>query len=153
MTIEISKKEYRNLLDLLYMGEWLLDANDVSPDPKKKKYREIVHKFYSYAKEMGFENLIVYDKQLKQYFPTREYEEMSMCLQYIGEYEDESFWDELVNRMTERDLQIMIKEGVVKKPSSFEEVLRIGHPIETKYEDEFEKNGIDNLIIQTDHNQ
>ncbi len=150
MKIELSKDEYRNLLDLLYMGEWMLDAHDDVQDSKKQKYGIAIQKFYSYAKEMGFENLIIYDEELEQYFPTREYEDKTTSRKYIDEYDNDSFWDELVSRLMERDIQKMIINGLIKPPTTGEERLRIGHPIETKYYDEFEKNGLDNVVIKND---
>ena len=53
MKINITKKEYRLLLDILHLGEWMLTAHDQEEMPEKKKYQDLVQKFYSYAEEMG----------------------------------------------------------------------------------------------------
>jgi L-rhamnose mutarotase len=153
MKIELSKEEYRSLLDLLYLGEWLLDAHDEVKDSEKQRYEDVIQKVYSYAKEADCENLIEYAEDMKQYFPTREYEDTSMCHQYIDEYDDESFWYELMSRLIERDIQQMIREGVIIAPMTGEERLRIGYPIETKYQDEFEENGLDNVVIRKNYEQ
>jgi hypothetical protein len=50
---------------------------------------------------MGFENLIAYDKDLKGYFATAEYEE-SEHMRYIEEFEDDIFWDALPHRLAGR---------------------------------------------------
>ena len=151
MNIELTKKEYRDLLDLLYMGQWLLEAHDDIQDPSKQKYDDVIQKIYAHAKSAGYDNLIVFDKELKKYFPTRTYEDTSMCRVHIDEYDDETLWDELVRRLADRDIQRLISRNEIKKPTSMEEKIKTAHPIETKYLDEFEKNGLENVVVQTEH--
>ncbi|MCH9665136.1 MAG: hypothetical protein K0U41_04735 [Gammaproteobacteria bacterium] len=57
MEINITKKEYRLLFDILYLGEWMLTAHDQEEVPEKEKYQDVIQKFYSYAEEMGYGNL------------------------------------------------------------------------------------------------
>jgi hypothetical protein len=150
MTIELSNEEYRNLLDLLYLGQWLLDAHDVDPDPDTEKYDELIQKIYSFAKAQHFDNYIVFDKEMKQYFTTRLYEESSMCHVFIDEYDNDTFWDELISRLTDRDIQARIKNGEINNPININERLGIAGPIEARYADEFEKSGLDNIVVRTD---
>jgi hypothetical protein len=73
MKINITKKEYRLLLDVLYLGDWMLTAHDPEEVSEKEKYQDVIQKFYSYAEEMGFGNLIEADKESNKYYETREY--------------------------------------------------------------------------------
>ena len=61
---------------------------------------------------MGFANLVEYDPEMKKYFPTREYDETNVVMDAIVDYDNESFWEELMERLATRDL--ILKEGKEK---------------------------------------
>lgn len=72
MKINFTKKEYRQLLDLVFIGDWVTSEpldKDTSP------YDALREKIYSYAKEMDCEHLIEYDKNTDQHFETAEFED------------------------------------------------------------------------------
>ena len=147
MKIELSKKEYRNLLDLLAISEWVLNANAVGGDnPEALKYKKVEQKLLSYAKHHDCEDLIEYDVKLKEYFPTRIYEE-SEYRKFIDEYEEDTFWDELVSRLSHRDLLREVGE-IEYKEMAFEERFIRQERVEEKYNIEFEKNGLKNLKLE-----
>ena len=75
MKILFTKKEYRQLLDLVYLGDWVASADredDSSP------YEALREKIYSYAKEFGYGDLIVYDKQFGKHIETSSFEEQGV---------------------------------------------------------------------------
>ena len=146
MKINFTKKEYRLLLDMVEMAEWVLNAHRSNPSDQIKKYSDLYQKILSYAKEMGFENLITYDKNLGGYYATFEYEE-SEHMAYIEEFEDDVFWDALPLRLAERDL---IKEVGEKKYEEMEFVERASKLVELEfhYYKELEDNGIDNFRFE-----
>jgi len=94
--------------------------------------------------------LMEYDEQLKEHFPTRLFEDASMAREYIDEYDDQTFWDELINRLTDRDIEMMLKRGEIQKPQNREERFAIRGPIERRYAQEFERNGLDNVVVNID---
>jgi L-rhamnose mutarotase len=147
MKINFTKKEYRLLLDMVEMAEWVLNAHKTASSDEIKKYSDLYQKILSYAKDMGFENLIVYEKDLDGYFATAEYEE-SEHMRYIEEFEDDVFWDALPHRLAERDL---IKEVGEKKYEEMEFVERASKLVEIEYfyYKELEDNGIDNLYFES----
>ena len=146
MKIDYTKKEYRLLLDMVEIAEWVLNAHKSKPSDEIKKYSEIYQKILSHAKDMGFENLIIYDKDLDGYFATAEYEE-SEHMRYIEEFEDDVFWDSLPHRLAERDL---IKEVGENKYEEMEFVERASKLVEIEYfyYKELEDNGIDNFRFE-----
>ena len=147
MKIEFTREEYKCLLDMIYIAEWILNAHKVGDDPRTKEYGKLEQKVYSYAKEMGFEDLIEYVVDHGQYFPTKVYEDAGSATKFVDEFEDETFWDELINRLAERDLikQLGGTENLSKL--SFEERIERILELEKKYSSEFEKNGLDNVSI------
>ena len=147
MKINITKKEYRLLLDILYLGEWMLTAHDQEEAPEKKQYQDVVQKFYSYAEEMGYENLIKADKALNKYFETMEYEESSQVNEIIENYDNATFWDELVSGLALRDAQEIEGNDAFNKMSP-DERIQLLYPLEEKYHEEFMANDLANLQIK-----
>jgi hypothetical protein len=74
MKINISKKEYRLLLDILSIADWVMNSYKVNDDPKIAPYKELKQKLLAFAKDFGFDNLVMYDKKMGKYYPTAEYE-------------------------------------------------------------------------------
>lgn len=147
MKINITKKEYKALLDVLSIADWVLNAHKVEEDPRTEEYKELEQKLFSCAEKMGCENLIEYDPKLERYFPTKEYDETSKAMDFTDEFEDDSFWEELIHRLVGRDL--IMQEGgpenVMKL--SWEERIKKEIPLEEMYAKEFEINGLNNLKI------
>ena len=146
MKINYKKKEYRLLLDMVEIAEWVLNSHRTDPSDEIKKYSEIYQKVLSYAKEMGFENLITYDKNLGGYYATFEYEE-SEHMRYIEQFEDDVFWDALPNRLAMRDLVKQVGENRYME-MEFEERATKLVELESIYYNELNENGIDNLRFE-----
>jgi hypothetical protein len=87
-----------------------------------------------------------YDEELEQYFPTSLLED-GPAMQYIDEYDNDTFWDELTERLVERDVFRELGAGKLRK-MTFEERWEAEEPLREKYGIEFEKNGIDNVEIR-----
>jgi len=146
MKIEFTKKEYRQLLDMVEIAEWVLNSHSTGPSEETKEYSGIYQKILSYAKDMGYENLITYDKDLDGYFATAEYEE-SEHMRYIEEFEDDVFWEALPHRLAVRDL---VKQFGEKEYAEMEFEERVSKILELEaiYNKEIEENGIDNLRFE-----
>ena len=146
MKINFTKKEYRLLLDMVEMAVWVLNSHRSNPSDEIMKYSEIYQRILSYAKDMGFENLITYDKELGGYYATFEYEE-SEHMRYIEEFEDDVFWEALPHRLAVRDL---VKQFGEKKYMEMEFEERVSKILELEaiYNKELEENGIDNMRFE-----
>jgi hypothetical protein len=147
MKIEITKVEYRTLLDVLHIADWVLHAYKTEEGPETEEYRSLEQKIMSMAKEMGFEHFVEYDTEMKKYFPTREYEETSSVMDDIVDYDNECFWDELTERLASRDL--ILQEGRDKVMAmDFEERLIKTEALREKYAKEFEQQGLSRVVIK-----
>ncbi|MGD0058646.1 MAG: hypothetical protein ABSD58_04430 [Verrucomicrobiia bacterium] len=104
MKINFTKKDYLTLLEILHIAAWVLHAHRTDEPDDRKKYREFEQWIFSLAKDYGCENLIDLDPKSGRYWPTREHDVTSPVMAFIEEYNDESFWDELKNRLVDRDL-------------------------------------------------
>ena len=147
MKIEFTRKEYECLLDVLYIADWVMNAHKAKDDRRTEAYKKLEQKIFSYAKDMGFENLIEYASDYEKYYPTRELEKAGSAREFIEEFENDTFWGELTSRLADRDSAR--KVGGFEKFSklSLEERVKIILPIEEKYTSEFEKRGLEGLSI------
>jgi hypothetical protein len=147
ISIPMTRKEYMTLLDIFQIADWILHAFKAGERPDTEEYRKLEQKFCSYAKDMGLDNLVLFDEELKQYFTTSEYEATSRKMEFIKAFENDSFWDELIERLTERDL--VQQEGGVDEVMklSLEERIKKAGVLQEKYAKEFEKNGLKNLTV------
>lgn len=146
MEIKFTKEQYDSLIKLVYLGNWMI--NSIRDKGEEiKKYDDIEQYIYSFAKEYGLENLIEYDTQMKQYYPTWELDDNPEIEPYRQDYENEVFWDELADRLAEQDFVRRYDEKTIRKMSQKEHFEKI-QPFIEKYEEEFNKHGIERIEIK-----
>ena len=146
MKVDITRQEYRTLLDLLGIAGWVLHAHRNDEAPRTSGYREVEQKFYALAAEYGCEDLIVHDQEEDQYYPTAEYEEEGPVLKFVDEYNDETFWKELVERLAMRDVLSKVGQKEFHSMSVEERLEKLDAAIGV-YEKEFALNGLNRLAI------
>lgn len=146
MKISLSKKDYRLLLDMLAISDWVMNSHKVEDDPRTEPYEKLEQKLFAFAKDFDCEDLVMYDKETGEYYPTAEYDEHIFDTRFIEEFEDMSFWEKLCSGLAQRDL--ILEKGIeeVKKMDTLERMNEEDHRAE-KYETEFSENGLKNLII------
>lgn len=148
MEIKLTKEQYKNLIKLVYLGNWMVNAirSGNKEDPQIEKYNEIEQYIFSFAKDFGLEKYVEYVEEFKEFFPTREFEDDPEIEKYINDYDEETFWEELIHRLSWRDfIRTYGKEAVEKM--DIEERIEKGFPFEEKYRQEFAKNGLNNLEV------
>ena len=134
MNIEMTEKEFRRLLDLVYVGNWVL--NSARGDDRFEDYDNLQEKLFALCPEHGMRALIT--RWYGHVFPSPAYENGGIH-EAIADYEDAVFFDILAEELARRDL-----EGGDTLPETNPELMaRI-----EEYYSEFELNGIDHLIIE-----
>jgi hypothetical protein len=147
MNIEISEEEYRHLLDMLQISQWVMHAHETEEEPRTAPYDRIMQKFYALAKEMGQDQLVEYDTSVQQYFLSHEFGETSFSRDLINEFTEDIFWDQLIHRLTERDLaRTLGGYDQLDALSTTERFVSEG-PITAKYVQEFDERGVERLEI------
>lgn len=146
-TIEIkfTEEQYEKMIQLMCLGEWVVNAHRTSDIVTK--FNELEQHIYSYAEKIGLKKFIIFDEELNKFFPTREFEEGKDIFQYIDDYNDDTFWDELIERLAHRDFLKQYKKDALKNMSR-EEYFSKKNCFINKYEEEFAKAGIENLILK-----
>ena len=144
MKIEFSKNELKNLIEILYFGEFMFSSSSEAHPEKSEKYDKLVQKIYKIAYQNGMTDFLKpFEDKI---YPTREFEEDEFTTGVIDEYENEFFWHELMFMLSQRDILEKNTEEEYLKLELIERIkLQTEH--EEPYQKEFAENGIRNLRI------
>ncbi len=61
MNLVLSRKEFRSLLEVLEIADWVLHAYKAEEPAETRPYRELEQKVLAMAESFGFEDLVDYD--------------------------------------------------------------------------------------------
>ncbi len=133
MTIELSEKEFRRLLDMVYIGNWVL--NSTREEDRFEDYDELEEKIFSLCLQHDMHSLV--QRWRGHIYPSRAYEEGGIH-EAIADYEDAVFFDILAEELARRDMdsEHLSPDDVNELNSRMEE-----------YISEFERNGIENIKV------
>lgn len=147
MEIKLTKEQYSNLLKLVYLGNWMVNAirTGTPGDEHIEAFDELESYMFSFAKAFGFEEYADHDEKNGKVYPTREFEDNPELRDFVDKYDDYTFWMELIGRLALRDLYGKYGDEVSRM--DWRERIELLSPIEKVYSEEFEQNGIDNIYI------
>ena len=136
MELHLTRKQYRRLLDMVYIGNWIL--NSTRGDDRIPDYDEVESLLFSKAQEEGMGVLAeLYNGEV---IPSRAFAEGGIH-EAIMDYEDNVFFDILAEDLARRDM-----DDVPIDDSNYEELAsRID-----AYIAEFEEHGTDNITVDSD---
>lgn len=136
MQLDLTTKQYRRLLDMAYIGNWIL--NSTRGDDRFRDYDEVESLLFSKAKELGMDSLA--ETWQGEVVPSRAFSEGGIH-EAIVEYENNVFFDILAEELARRDMN-----DVPIDESNYEELTtRID-----AYLDEFDLHGTDNIMVDSD---
>ncbi len=141
MKFELSDEQLKNLLVLAYLGEWMANATREEPI---KDYEQAASRIYALAQGTALERYVDYDDQSRRWWPSKELDEAAEPLR--SDYDDETFWDELLDRLIDRDLAATYGVGILGSKDR-DKYCALREPIESRYGTEFERFGIDRLKL------
>lgn len=133
MNIELTQKEFRHLLDMVYIGNWIL--NSARGMDRFDAYDNLQEKIFTKAIEADMPELT--QIFMGRIFPSQAYEEGGIH-EAIADYEDAVFFDILAEELARRD---MSEEHV--NPDDVNEL----NARMDSYMNEFEVNGIENISL------
>ena len=133
MNIELSEKEFRRLLDMVYIGNWIL--NSTRGDDRFEDYDLLQEKLFALCPGHGMRSLV--ETWQGHIFPSQAYEDGGIH-EAIADYEDAVFFNILAEELARRDLGL--------ENSDPEDFSQLKERME-EYMDEFEKNGLNTINI------
>lgn len=133
MNIELSEKEFRRLLDMVYIGNWIL--NSARGNDRFEDYDLLQEKLFARCPAHGMRTLV--ESWHGHIFPSRAYEDGGIH-EAIADYEDAVFYDILAEELARRDLGLEDSD-----PADYTELTARMD----EYLDEFDKNGLSTINI------
>jgi len=133
MQIELSTTEFRRLLDLVYLGNWVLNAT--RGDDRFQDYDNLESKLFALCRKHGMD--VLAEDWKDTVIPSRAYEEGGIQ-EVIAYYEDNVFYEILAEELSRRDMGY----AEITEENYDEIVSRM-----SQYMTEFEASGVDRLIL------
>lgn len=136
MNIELTQKEFRHLLDLVYVGNWVL--NSIRGYDRFENYDLLQEKMFMLAAQNGLPGLV--QGYMGHIFPSKAYEEGGIH-EAIADYEDAIFFDILAEELARRDM--------TEEHLSPDDINELTARMDS-YMNEFELHGVENISINED---
>jgi hypothetical protein len=136
MQIELTNKQFRRLLDMVYIGNWVL--NSTRGEERFADYDQVESLLFARAALEGMPTLAeLYEGEI---IPSRAFAEGGIH-EAIMEYENSMFYEILAEDLARRDM-----DDVPIDESNYDELTaRID-----AYIAEFERHGTDNITVESD---
>ena len=134
MEIKLTEKQFRRLLDLVYIGNWVL--NSTRGDDRIRQYDQVESLIFSHCLSHGMAGLTeLYQGEI---IPSRAFAEGGIH-EAIMDYEDAVFFDILAEELARRDMDY----APISNQNYDELIERMD-----EYMEEFERNGTDRLQVE-----
>jgi hypothetical protein len=99
MELTFSDEEYRRLMLLVFMGEWMMNSIQKTPD---LAFESLAFKVFAKTQGTALEPLVMYDEPTESWELTDDFDAEAHA--FIDQYDEITFWEELTGRLVERDL-------------------------------------------------
>ena len=133
MNIELTEKEFRRLLDLVYIGNWVI--NSTRENDRIREYDQLESYIFSHCADMKMSKLIeLYEGEI---IPSRAFAEGGIH-EAIANYEDVTFYEILAEELALRDM-----DGQPMTRENYSELMERMD----RYLGEFEENGTDHITV------
>ncbi len=142
MNISLTPEQYRTLLLMVYLGNWMVNAHKTD---QEKVFSGLEHYIFSFAESFAVKGLVEWFEDDKAYYGTRELDDLAEP--YIADYDNETFWDELINRLADRDFLAQYGEDTIERMTQEERFIK-REEFEERYEEEFEEHGLDRITFK-----
>ena len=134
MQIQLTPKEFRNLLDMVYIGNWVL--NSTRGEDRFGIYDDLESKLFALARENGMK--VLAQDWNGTVVPSKAYAEGGIH-EAIAFYEDNVFYEILAEELSRRDMNY----PEINEDNYDEIVTRMD-----RYMSEFQDSGVQKLILE-----
>ena len=105
MKVDLSKEEYRVLVEVFSLAGMVLDAYGRGSVPEKKPFYELEQKIYASCDDFGSGDMIRRDPHSNELARKWNEKAPEKVVRIYDQFVDDAFWEELILRMADRDLQ------------------------------------------------
>jgi len=146
MKIEFTEEEYKALLDMIYLSEWMMHSHCNADSKLDEKYTQLRRKILSHYQEMNAAERYTHDED--EFYEEEQYERM-LHEKYVQKYNELTLWDELATRLTQKKIALP-QQVSPADVTNIDEKLKSLVELEQKYHELFKKQGIDAINVVID---
>ena len=133
MELKLTREQMRHLLDLVYIGNWVI--NSIRGDDRITQYDEVESTVFKQSEIFGLKGLV---EHMPEPVPSQRYVDGGIH-EAIMDYEDMVFYNILAEELARRDLRDSCP------PAEYTEELEA---LIDSYMNEFSLNGIENVVVE-----
>ena len=141
MRIELTQKQYDALVKLIALGNWMANAHRVEQE-RIVPFDELERHIRAAARGERGDGAISQDAETGAYYATWEVDDDPVVSNLVDEYDNDTFWDELLHRLVERDLERVYGHDILHDP---EHRTTLEEPFISRWDDELTEHGIQRL--------
>ncbi|MCU0795849.1 MAG: hypothetical protein MUF31_07930 [Akkermansiaceae bacterium] len=147
MHLRFTEQELSVLVQMLSLAAEVASWNQKpGSDEGVAEFEELESKILGKALQAGFSDIVGWDEEKQRYQLKPEFQQQAFYQECFEEFRNESFWEDLVLRMADRDLMRAIGKNAWEKLG--EEARRERtKDIEKRYWEEFTRNGIERVNV------
>ena len=134
MEIQLTEKQFRRLLDLVYVGNWVM--NSTRGEDRIREYDDVESAVFSHCVDHGMLPLV--ESYQGELIPSRAFAEGGIH-EAIMAYEDTTFFEILAQELALRDM-----DDPPITPENYNEIMQRMD----EYLVEFEAHGTDNITVE-----
>ena len=151
MKVDLSKEEYRVLVEVFSLAGMVLDAYGRGNVPEKKAFYELEQKIYASCDDFGSGDMIRRDPHSNELARKWNEKAPEKVVRIYDQFVDDAFWEELIIRMAGRDLQTeMTWAGAGEEALAEEKWQKRKSELELHYENAFRQSGLDGICLTRD---
>lgn len=140
MHLDLNREQYAALLELLFLGEWVVNGVR-APNDFVEKYPELSSYIMSKAQSFGCTDMVEVCDGNYLLSDQNDHEQLS---EYIDYYNEHQLGEELLDQLVDRDMKEKFSAAEQSKMSE-QELIAIQSDLRETYEKELEKNGLKNF--------
>lgn len=152
MHLRLTDEDLKTMLEMMSLAMWAVSFNrKESATPGIMRYDDMLQRLFKKATETGLSKHIEWNPERQGHCFTKNYEDKAFFTECYDEFRNESFWEELVTRLIERDLMHSLGKA---KYNSLSDAHRqeLAEPLHKRYWDELMRYGAENFhLISSPH--
>lgn len=148
MKLELDSDEYLHLLYMTHLCDHLLHAYDEEGRPETDSFARLFQKIRAGAEEAGQGEMVDRDPQTGEWFESAKFDGEAPTAEFIEEYNEATFWDEITARLGLRDADRAEGEERLRQ-MDLDQASQLIARHEERWAKEWEQNGLMRLGVVT----
>ena len=149
MRLDLTDDQARTLVECLYIANWIVAGwNDFDDLQMRSDVSELEQLIFGVAADSNPDYLEGEPGAKGELFPTMELEERSRARDALDLYEDNVFWEELIERLAEREAMRDTGEAAWRTMSGSARIDRVD-PHAKRIREALRRHGINALMVTT----